>query len=204
MGARPYLVSAALIGVVAQRLVRRTCPKCSVPRTLGDAEREELKLATMSVREGRGCSECSAGYRGRVGIYEVLQIDADMRRLITGRTSAEQLRTAARAAGMRTLAEDALRKVAAGVTSLSEVRSLLLSGDAVLCSCGAMLSRTHPHCTNCGRRSRPSCACGRELESAWTFCGWCGRKREPASARQAAGPAPGRNHPIEAVARQFA
>ena len=104
MGAQPYLVAATLVGVLAQRLVRRSCPACS----------------------GEGCGECAgAGFRGRIGVYELMRVDARMRALIAQRATADTLRKSASDNGMRSLAEDARAKVAARVTSASEAAPLL-------------------------------------------------------------------------------
>ncbi len=108
MGAQPYLISATLIGVVAQRLVRRTCRSCG----------------------GAGCGDCSgAGYRGRVGIYEVLPVDAGIRALIARRATADMIRNLALDNGMTSLAEDARRKVEAGLTTAVEAAPLLSLAD---------------------------------------------------------------------------
>jgi len=100
MGVEPFLLASSLIGVVAQRLVRRLCPECSKA----------------------GCAACNqSGYRGRTGIYEMLTVDDGLRRLIHARTSEQLLREYAVAHGMRTLREDGARWVDQGVTSLEEL-----------------------------------------------------------------------------------
>ena len=128
MGIQPFLASAAVQGVMAQRLVRRLCPACKKPYP---AQREELHALGLepSAHEGReffgpgGCSVCEgAGYKGRVGLFELLELDAPLRELIFEGQSLERLRRTAESSGrLRTLLTDGARKVIAGTTSVSEV-----------------------------------------------------------------------------------
>jgi type IV pilus assembly protein PilB len=127
MGVEPFLLTATLEAVLAQRLVRRVCPTCATRYTpdedtlleLGpDAER--LRGAELSY--GRGCDECfHTGYRGRTALGEVMRMDADLRRAILAGESTGGLRARARAAGMRTLRESGLDAVLAGVTTIDDV-----------------------------------------------------------------------------------
>lgn len=127
MGIPPFLISATLEAVVAQRLVRRICPTCreayqpdeDLLRELGP-EAKLFKGATLYF--GKGCEECHhTGYRGRIGIFEVLRVDAAMKRnILEGKSSAE-LRDAARAGGMRSLRDAGLGAVLDGVTTIEEV-----------------------------------------------------------------------------------
>jgi type IV pilus assembly protein PilB len=126
MGAAPFLVSSALILVVAQRLVRVICTNCKeeappdpvVIRRLGlQAKEGELK-----VFQGKGCDKCDqTGYRGRLGIYEMLIVTPELTPLILERADAGAIRRAARAQGMRTMVEDGIRKAIRGLTTLEEV-----------------------------------------------------------------------------------
>ena len=124
MKIEPFLLSSAMLGVVAQRLVRRVCEKC---RRKSDPPEEALAELGAAVREGEfvvgaGCMACGqTGYRGRLGIFEVLVVTDEMRDLIVARASTEEIARAARRGGMATLRDDALRKAAQGITSLSEV-----------------------------------------------------------------------------------
>ena len=127
MGVKPFLVASAVKAIMAQRLVRRNCKNCSAPYEPDDEElqilgldREFVKSSTLM--KGRGCNECGgAGYRGRVGIYEIFTISEQIQNLIYEKVSSSVIREAARKSGMRTLREDGLRKAAAGTTTLSEV-----------------------------------------------------------------------------------
>ena len=122
-----YLGGHALIGVVAQRLVRKVCPECSVPDVPGAEDWERLALAPRDLGPrvkavGAGCPACHyAGYSGRVGVFEVLRLDDALRELVVNGASEADLWRAARARGFRTLMDDALAKVAEGITTLEEV-----------------------------------------------------------------------------------
>jgi type IV pilus assembly protein PilB len=126
MGLQPFLVASALNAIVAQRLVRRVCDECKRPRQYS---REVLTEAGLSgddlgaiYFEGEGCSSCDdSGYRGRVGLYEVMPITGEQRRLITNHASSADIRDQAVADGMLTLRQDGLTKMRAGVTTLDEV-----------------------------------------------------------------------------------
>jgi general secretion pathway protein E len=131
MGAAPYLICGAVVGVLAQRLARRLCPHCRKARPATPAELAELGIkndSTIQLYEPVGCSECDrTGYRGRVGVFELITMDAPLRDLIMRRGSADLMRKAAVTAGAALLAEAARQKVLAGDTSLDEIRPLLLT-----------------------------------------------------------------------------
>ena len=134
MGVEPYLVAAALRGVMAQRLVRRLCSECAVPdEAPGRIELDwERRLAPEdarpSWRRATGCPGCQGtGFRGRIGIYEMVTLDAAMQQLMAGGAGSDQIRQAADAAGRRSLFADGLAKAARGVTTVEEV--LRASGE---------------------------------------------------------------------------
>jgi len=125
MGIEPYLVASALEGVAAQRLVRVLCPKCREADAAG-AEELRARFGTAAPAGtyylGRGCEFCNyTGYRGRVAIFEIAEMNDELRHLVINRVPHHTLKEAAVAAGMTTLLEDGLKKAAAGVTSLAEV-----------------------------------------------------------------------------------
>jgi len=128
MGVEPYLLASSLLGVVAQRLVRRVCPDC-VERVPADAAAlRQLGMSAAAARavktlvRARGCSLCNAsGYRGRTGIYEVLAMSEPLRALIHARAAEAEMRAAARAAGMASLRDDGTRWIANGATTLEEL-----------------------------------------------------------------------------------
>src|SRR5581483_1191328 len=125
MGVEPFLVASSLIGVLAQRLVRRLCPQCRKPHAPDAAERRLLQLSAEDDRQINmpvGCAECaSSGYQGRTGVFELLTVDDALRTLIHDGASEERLRDHARHRGMHSIREDGLRWVLAGETSLDEV-----------------------------------------------------------------------------------
>ena len=135
IGVKPFLVASATRAIMAQRLIRRICPKCKEPYTPTDYEMKTLKidpneLDKTTIFKGRGCTDCSrTGYRGRTGIYEIFFVDEEMRRLIYERVPSNVLRTQARELGMRTLREDGVRKIMAGVSTPEEVISITSSDE---------------------------------------------------------------------------
>lgn len=125
IGVEPYLVAASVTGVLAQRLVRKICTHCKqqyspslqLRRLMGDG----LDGVTTFYR-GKGCPKCrGTGYAGRIGIYELMLIDDDLRDLIVHGESVDKIRTAARAAGMGSLRQDGIEKISAGITTLEEI-----------------------------------------------------------------------------------
>jgi len=125
MGIEPFLLSSSLLGVLAQRLVRQLCPACREPDAEGAKELTRHGLphsVTFATFAAPGCPQChGSGHQGRSGIYELLQIDTELRALIHDRAAESTLRRQAVAGGMIPLREDGLRWVAAGVTSVSEL-----------------------------------------------------------------------------------
>jgi type IV pilus assembly protein PilB len=129
IGVEPYLISSSLIGVLAQRLVRTICPQCKIPsppdpellREVGDLV-NSLKESPAFFR-GKGCPFCKgSGYRGRIGIFELLLVNDRIRRLISEKASMERIREVAReTAGLRSFREDGLLKVLRGITTREEV-----------------------------------------------------------------------------------
>jgi general secretion pathway protein E/type IV pilus assembly protein PilB len=120
--------------IMAQRLVRRLCVKCKEPGCLAESELHALsieasQLGEASVMRPVGCERCrQTGYKGRIGIFEIFEIDDEVRHMVNNRASTMVLCQRARALGMRTLREDGVRKVLAGLTSAEEVISMTL-GD---------------------------------------------------------------------------
>lgn len=126
MGIEPFLVSSALSGVLSQRLVRKLCPHCKVPYTITDQERELLGKTLVpegtKVFKKGGCQQCNnIGYRGRVGIFELLDMDAQIRKLVSAGDFDQTVRDYLETKGFRTLRHDGVDKVLSGVTSVDEV-----------------------------------------------------------------------------------
>jgi len=120
MGVEPFLVASSLMGVLAQRLVRVTCPHCKKPYPPTE---EEAKYISASVLyRGGGCDRCNGkGYLGRTGIFELLLINGDIRQMITQRTDSQTIKNLAAAKGMRTLRADGFEKAREGITTIEEV-----------------------------------------------------------------------------------
>jgi len=124
MGVEPFLLASSLIGVGAQRLVRRLCMECRKPFAADAAQLQALGFTPTdgTLYSALGCPACNhTGYRGRTGIYELLTVDDDLRRLVHDRTSEQTLREHAASSGMRSLRDDGMRLAAQGVISLEEV-----------------------------------------------------------------------------------
>ena len=127
IGIKPFLVSSSVRAVLAQRLVRRLCSKCKAPGELTVYEAKGLRIdanqiSEGSVRKAHGCEDCRGkGFKGRLGIFELFMIDDEVRHMIINGATTTQLRGRARELGMRTLREDGVRKVLAGLTTAEEV-----------------------------------------------------------------------------------
>lgn len=127
MGIPPYLVASALILIQAQRLVRRICPKCKEevkvsPKLLEEASIPADAIPNGIVYKGKGCSHCSqTGYKGRVGLYEVMPISTEMRTMILKGASSDTIAKQARKEGMKTLREDGIDKIRQGITTIEEL-----------------------------------------------------------------------------------
>jgi type IV pilus assembly protein PilB len=125
IGIEPYLISAAMNAVLAQRLVRRVCPACKLAVEPSQTEQAFLQKCGRELSRtfrGKGCEKCrSTGYKGRLGIYELLELNDDLRDIITANPSLTDLRRAAREGGMKTLRDDGLQKVADGQTTVEEI-----------------------------------------------------------------------------------
>jgi general secretion pathway protein E len=126
MGVEAFLISSSLEGVLAQRLVRRICPQCRVESPVPPIVREKLEALGARVLQGtfyrgNGCDECrNTGYRGRIGIFELLPISPELREFILQKKSNAELKTVAQKT-MLTMHQDALQKAAEGITSLEEI-----------------------------------------------------------------------------------
>ncbi len=134
IGAQPFLVASSLRAIMAQRLVRRICSNCRQPAELSESEMRALRIEPGQLRDaqvmhGKGCEQCrGTGYKGRMGIFEIFVLDDEVRHMINKRSATLSLRQRARELGMRTLREDGVRKVLAGLTTAEEVISITI-GD---------------------------------------------------------------------------
>jgi general secretion pathway protein E len=127
LGIQRYMIASTLLGVLAQRLVRRNCEHCAADRYLTVAEVKSLSLSVpedqrVRVRQGAGCAECRhTGYYGRTGIFEVLEIDEAIKHLILENADSSVLKREATRRGMKTLRQGALQKLARGMTTVEEI-----------------------------------------------------------------------------------
>jgi general secretion pathway protein E/type IV pilus assembly protein PilB len=133
LGVKPFLLSSALRASVAQRLIRKICENCRRPVVPSRSELGALQLSPEQVAgarfaRGGGCQRCQGtGYHGRMGIFEIMVLDDELRRLVHARAGVSALRAKARSQGMRSLREDGVRKVIAGLTTIEEVVSLTVA-----------------------------------------------------------------------------
>ncbi len=127
MGLKPYLITAALVAIISQRLVKKICPDCKEEYTPGNDILHELKLHDHDIQGkqfyiGKGCSSCNrTGYKGRMSILEIMSVDEEMCSHIIKQSSTETIREIARSNGMSTLLESGLNAVYNGITTLEEI-----------------------------------------------------------------------------------
>jgi len=137
IGIPPYITASSLIGVLAQRLVRRLCKRCREACDPSEGELDALQLskeqaAKVQFHRARGCQHCrNTGYSGRVAVYELMPMNPDIRAAITTGMNAAELRQIAIKTGMRTLKYDGLAKIHNGITSAHEVAGVMFAGDEV-------------------------------------------------------------------------
>jgi type II secretory ATPase GspE/PulE/Tfp pilus assembly ATPase PilB-like protein/FixJ family two-component response regulator/RNA polymerase subunit RPABC4/transcription elongation factor Spt4 len=181
MGLASYVIADAMMGVVAQRLVRRLCPHCRVEQTPDPAMRQALKIAPeeFTAYKSGGCAKCNhLGYKGRVGVYEIFPVDPEIKQMIHRDATEPELLHTARMTGMTTLLDDALAKVKAGLTTCEEVLRVFGPQNTVeiVCPhCQALMDQRHPFCPYCGRPSITTCdRCKQLLARDWRFCPQCG------------------------------
>jgi type IV pilus assembly protein PilB len=182
IGMPPYLITSSLLGIVAQRLVRKICVNCKeeyIP------EQEILSRVSLSrdnlpfkFYRGAGCSTCGQlGYKGRTLIDEVMVMGHKIRELIHSSASVDVIREAAIATGMATLGVSGMKKVEAGITTIDEVLKAVQQKEELttLCpSCGKGVSLDFRDCPFCKQILVPSCAsCGRISQPEWVVCPYC-------------------------------
>ena len=137
IGVKPFLVSAALRGALAQRLVRRVCQSCAKPykptaKELYSIGMSEQDIAGATPMKGAGCAKCGErGYKGRRGVFELFVITEEIQEMIYSGSTLVDLRRKAREAGMRTMREDGQRKVASGMTTIEEVMGATVADDVL-------------------------------------------------------------------------
>ncbi len=135
MGIPPYLISSAMRASLAQRLVRSLCPSCRVACSATAAEMAAFgvagrRLAGARIWKAKGCANCLGGYKGRTGLFELMVMNPELQEALRGGLSAQEFRRKVEALGMKTLLDDALDKVLAGVTTVSEALRVVGSQTA--------------------------------------------------------------------------
>jgi len=133
MGIEPFLLSSSLVGLIAQRLVRRLCPNCKEPVEIDDETRELLNIEEgeeVTVFKAKGCEHCNnTGYKGRIAVYEILQVDKEIRELISKNANSDDIKDLAIKHGMKTLRMNSARLVKNGTTSIEEMMRIAYSED---------------------------------------------------------------------------
>jgi CheY-like chemotaxis protein len=180
LGVDAYSLANCLVMIVAQRLVRRVCPSCSVPYAPDEESRRMLRLDDETkYRRGAGCSQCRhTGYTGRIGVYELLPFSPSMAKIVESGGSDGGLRQQARLEGYHSLPEDALEKLSAGITTAEEVLRVVQVTDQKSCCphCQGQVDPSFFACPHCGGTLRATCdGCGKPLTSNWAACPFCGR-----------------------------
>ncbi len=194
MGVEPYVIASAVVGVVAQRLVRRLCPHCKRVYTPSAETLRSLNVSDADAQQwpfhrAVGCEQCNhTGYRGRIAIYEVMRVTDKLRRMITSRAGEDSIRDVALAGGMLTLGEDGLAKVKAGITTPEELLRVVTEVREIrtMCpGCGGSVAMDFNACPHCGRRLSGACAkCGRPQQAGWNFCPYCSNSATPKIGRR--------------------
>lgn len=206
----PFLTASATIGVVAQRLVRRNCPDCAseyLPEHhsleyLGLIEKTQETISESMVqyyrlqvndkgwpifKQGQGCETCNGtGYKGRIGVYEVMRLNEEIRELIASGATTAMIRLAAKQSGMIPLKDYSIRLVGQGLTSCDEVIRVTLSDtgcDSKLCpKCRNPIGDDFIKCPFCQHELKTSCTrCGTLQEEGWSSCPKCGLNQQEAA-----------------------
>ena len=183
MGVENFLISAATIGIIAQRLVRKLCPKCKQAYTPETAEMDFVGYrydpeSLPTFYKAVGCAACSKGYSGRMGVYEIMKINDELRDLIARGASTSLIRYAAKQSGMTTLKDYSLKLVRDGHTSLEEVIRVTFSGEGEekLCPCCRNpIGDEFMKCPFCQTDLKKVCPkCHQRMEEGWKSCPSCG------------------------------
>jgi type II secretory ATPase GspE/PulE/Tfp pilus assembly ATPase PilB-like protein len=171
LGIPEYLIASSVTGILSQRLLRKLCA-CHTEKQVTPDYAERLAAVGWTeppdhIAWPNGCDACDrTGYKGRVGIYELLAIDESIRSILRGTFKPDLVRTAARAAGMRRMQEDALEKLQAGTTTLDEIIRVVPMELLAKSGCEQ---------------------CGHELPQEYRFCPYCGTRRGPGVSDSLAG-----------------
>ncbi len=180
LGVEPHVLGPSLLGIVAQRLVRKVCPECAESAPVSEEIRSRLGLPPdATTRRGRGCPTCrNTGFAGRTGCYEVLECTKAIEQLIGDRAPEATIRAIAEEQGMTSVLEDARRKILEGVTTPEEVLRVveLDTKRRLSCpSCRNTIEENFAVCPYCRTHLRLTCTrCGVLLKAKWLACPFCG------------------------------
>ncbi len=187
LGLSPEMVASNLLIVLAQRLVRKICPRCKMKYPPATEELQQIGMyqhenPSFTAYKGKGCAACEhTGYHGQVGLYELLVQNDTLREAIAQRPTKQELKRLARSAGLKTMLEDGLDKIRQGVTTIEEViRVCQIDPDEYrerrLCpECGQHIAYNEAICPFCGCVFHRTCReCQATLEQEWRFCPFCG------------------------------
>lgn len=183
MEVEPFLIASSTIGVIAQRLLRRICPDCKEEYQPDEHTLKFLGIEnrTSTYYKGKGCEKCSGtGYKGRIGAYEVMKINDEMRDLIAKGANTSMLRYTAQQSGMKTLIEYSMGLASEGLTTLDEVIRVTFTGEgsSMICpGCSKPVGEEYYKCPFCQYELKKTCVrCGVIVQKGWVSCAKCGLK----------------------------
>jgi len=188
LGIKPYVISDALTGVIAQRLLKNNCPECAEPYEPSEELLDALGITSGKLgfqpKNGKGCEKCNTtGFNRRIGIFEVFHINTELKELVHKDASESEILREAKLGGMKTLFEDALEKAGKGLTTLEEILRVLgpRMKSTFLCSdCQRVLDERYQYCPFCGKEPILKCKeCKRPLDAKWKFCPDCRSEKNP-------------------------
>jgi type II secretory ATPase GspE/PulE/Tfp pilus assembly ATPase PilB-like protein/ActR/RegA family two-component response regulator len=208
LGVEPFKIASSVIMLMAQRLVRRICADCREPYKPKDEDLEKLGMVGERVvfYRGRGCEMCKkTGFRGRIGVYEMLPIQGKVREAILARATEVQIEAAMTRMGMKTLLEEAVEKIRQGVTNPDEVLRVIKVEERLdqrCLKCKKIVQADFVACPYCGQSLKNICpGCNQELRLDWTVCPYCRTNTgAPRSVTPMPGPAPALTTPMPAPA----
>lgn len=186
IGIPHYLLASVLVGIIAQRLVRRVCADCKVRTEPKSGIVAALGLPPLSLQggqfmAGRGCGKCQElGYKGRMAVFEMLVMNSRLRDLILKQATEEDIRLASQESGMNSLMQDGLSKAQAGLTTLDELNRVLEVSEHAATSCPGCarpINSEYRHCPYCRTILRRVCStCSRTIQIGWSICAYCGQE----------------------------
>lgn len=183
MDVEPFLISSSTIGIIAQRLLRKICSNCKQEYIPDDETLKFLGLESSKsiFYKGKGCEKCNGtGYKGRIGAYEVMKVNDNLRNLIAKGVNTSILRYAAQQSGMKTLVEYSINLAKEGLTTIDEVIRVTFTGEgsSAFCpGCGKPVGEEFYKCPFCQYELKKTCKrCGSITQEGWISCTKCGLK----------------------------